>query len=671
MESQVIRWTGEDNLSWEAEMGILQGKPSVRKLSYERNGEWVVLEKDLVPEFKVITSKRTKSNPQRAMALKEGEELGYQWDTYSDDPFSHKKDVQEATETYNTASMTVTTDGGHTTVAFDGLELGIFRGGVEFHFFNGTNLIRMEAAASTEEDGVAYLYHAGLSGLKVGKLYYTTPKRREVYENPGLRTHAGPDRDRERVYARGRVLTLGTAEGSVAVFPAPHRFVWGSQSEKNVGYNYYKYDDGAETMSIGVRHNKEQEHYNVRWPGYNAKPGTVQHMGTFFMPTADSVWVTRAMVMRYTNFDHLRQLPGYLRMGAHMHVATHAAFLRDKRVQRPWELLARENGFDIFAPCDFWGEGNVKDNRDLRKKDLERYQGMATYISGKDFLVVPAEEISTRPGENAHELIRFHCMYFPAKPTLYSRWREDDQSFRETLPDGRTYYHMASDMDFVNMAEESGGFILMPHPDTKANDGLPYDCRDEEWFKSKTWWGYGCRQLPADNSVDTMISGRTERVWNDVNNWADRPKYIMSELDTYSKVEESEEDWEMYPETNCTYVQLDEMPDGSDWTPLVEALKAGRHFYSTGEVLLEKCSITDGAADCTFSWTFPLRYAEIVYSDGENVTSVKLPENDCVNYGKKDFHFDFPKGMKWARVLASDIAGNAAFGMPVFLRGQN
>ena len=71
------------------------------------------------------------------MALKEGEELGYQWDTYSDDPFSHKKDVQEATEKLNTTSMTVTTDGGHTTVAFDGLELGIFRGGVEFHFFAG------------------------------------------------------------------------------------------------------------------------------------------------------------------------------------------------------------------------------------------------------------------------------------------------------------------------------------------------------------------------------------------------------------------------------------------------------------------------------------------------------------------------------------------------------
>ena len=665
-----ICWKGEDGLNWRAEMGILDQKPAVLSLAYEKNGAWTVLEENLVPEFHVVTSKRTKNNPQRAMALKEGEELDYQWDTYSDDPFGHPQDVKQADEQFASTTLSVRRDGAHTIVTYDGLTLGQFSGGVEFHFFDGTNLIRMEAVASTQENGVAYLYHAGLAGLKVGKLYYISPKRREIYENPGLKTHSGPDyfSNKQRVDVRGRVLTLGTKEGSIAAFPSPHRFFWGSQCESIVGYHYYRYEYRQETMSMGIRHNMQQEHFNVRWPGYNAKPGTEQHMGVFFMPTAESVWVTRAMVMKYTNFDHLRQLPGYLRMGAHMHIATHAAWIRDTRKQRPWELLAKENGFDIFAPCDFWAEGNTEDNRELRKDDLERYQGMATSISDRDFLVVPAEEVAAWRGR--HELIRYHCMYFPAKPTLYSRWREDDQSFKETLPDGRTYYHMASAMDFVNMAKESGGFLLMPHPDTKANDGLPYDCKDEEWFKSPIWWGIGCRQLPADNSVDTMISGRTERVWNDINNWADRPKYIMSELDTYTKVEEREEDWELYNETNCTYVQLDEVPDGKDWTPLVEALKAGRHFYSTGEILLENCSIQDGSADCTFSWTYPLRYVQIVYSDGENVTNFKIPQNDCVNFGKKSFHFDFPKGMKWARVLASDIAGNSAFGMPVFLRDQ-
>ena len=216
-------------------------------------------------------------------------------------------------------------------------------------------------------------------------------------------------------------------------------------------------------------------------------------------------------------------------------------------------------------------------------------------------------------------LIRFHCMVFPSKPMLYSRWRDDDQEFAEKLPDGRTYYHLKSADDFVEMCRREDCFILMPHPDTKANDGLPYDCKTEDWFKDERWFGIGCRMLPADNSVPTMISGRTDRVWNDINNWSDRPRYIISELDTYTKVDESEEDWEMYPMTNCTYVQLDELPGADNWQPLVDALRAGKHFYSTGEILLEKQDMKDGSCDATFSWTYPLAYVQLVYSDGENV----------------------------------------------------
>lgn len=165
-----------------------------------------------------------------------------------------------------------------------------------------------------------------------------------------------------------------------------------------------------------------------------------------------------------------------------------------------------------------------------------------------------------------------------------------------------------------------------------------------------------------------MISGRSERVWNDINNWADRPKYIISELDTYTKVEEREEDWEIYNQTNCTYVRLDKIPGPDNWQPLVDALRAGKHFYSTGEVLLESSTIEDGRAQATFIWTFPLMNAQLVYSDGENVTTVTISTAETASFGKQTVEFTFPKGMKWARVLATDIAGNSAFGMPVFLK---
>ena len=667
MENKEIFWQGEDGLTWRATLGIDNAVPCIFDLSYKTNGAWVNLAANLHPEFKVITGVRTKINPQREKGLAPGETLDFQWDTYSDDPMSRKKEVEEAKDSWNTTEMTFSQNGGEQIVAFNGLTIGKFSGGFEVHFYNGCNLVRIEAVASTQEDGVCYLYHGGLSGFKPDKLYYVTPKRREVLENPGYRTNAGPDRDKERVYARGRVLTLQQPHGAVAVMPTPHRFVWGGQTENNVGYNYYNLEKNGK-FSIGVRHNKEQEHFNVRWPLYNAKPGTMQRMSYFLVVSSGSVYATRSMAMQYTNFDHLRPLDGYKRLGSHMHIASQAAFPRDYRKQRPWELQVKENGFDIFSPCDFWAEGRCDDNKEGRKSDLERYQLESRYVSTPDFLLVTGEEIAIMGKDKDKQLIPFHFMVWPSKPMLYSRWRDDDQEFAEKLPDGRTYYHLKSAMDVVEMCRRENAFIQMPHPDTKANDGLPYDCKNEPWFTDERWMGFGARMLPADNSVDHMFAGRIERVWNDINNWAEKPRYVMSELDTNTKLDEHEEDCELYPMTNCTYVQLGHVPSSEKYDELVDALRAGKHFYSTGEVLLESSTIEDGKAAATFSWTFPMAYAECVYSDGENVHSIRIPMNETEPYGRETVEFTFPKGMKWARVFATDIAWNSAFGMPVFVQ---
>lgn len=667
-KNMLVQWNGEDGYCWKAELGIVDKAPCVLELGYEAYGFYNVLARNLVPQFKVITSERTKNNPQRSKGLAPGEVLGYQWDTYSDDPMSRRDKVKEAVDQWDTSHISQEKDGNRISVYFDGLTLGQFQGGCRFNFFEGSNLIRIEAVAATEEDGVAYLYHGGLNGFQIDKLYYISPNRHEIYENPGLRTNSGPDRDRQRVDARGRVLTVQQPNGAVAVFPSPHRFMWGSQTENIVGYNYYIRNDDTGKLAVGIRHNKEAENYNVRWPCYNAKPGTVQNMAFFILPSASSVWVTRAMAMKYTNFDHLRQLPGYKRLLSHMHVATHAAWIRDQRAERPWEKLIKEEGGDIFCLADFWAEGRKDDNKEGRKSDLERYHAMGHYCSTPDFLVVTSEEIAIMGKDLSKQLIPYHFMILPSKPLLYSRWRDDDQEFAEILPDGRTYYHLKSADDVMEMCRRENCFVQMPHPDTKANDGLPYDVKDEKWFKDERWFGIGCRQLPADNSCKTMIDGRTARVWNDINNWADRPKYIMSELDTYSKVEEREENWDPYAQVNCTYVELEKIPAYGNWEEVINALREGRHFYSTGEVLIEKSEIKDGCAEATFSWTFPLIDAEIVYSDGENVTTKTIKMSDTKPYGKKTVTFSFPKGMKWARILATDIAGNSAFGMPVFLR---
>ena len=170
MENEIIRWTGEDGLKWSAVLGIDGGRPCIFSLCYETDGKAVTLAEGLHPQFKVITGKRTRINPQREKGLAPGESLDYQWDTYSDDPMSRKSEVEEASEQFVSTKLRTEEDGRRKSVIFDGLTIGKFSGSCVFNFYEGSNLIRIEAMASTEEDGVAYLYHAGLDGFKADKL---------------------------------------------------------------------------------------------------------------------------------------------------------------------------------------------------------------------------------------------------------------------------------------------------------------------------------------------------------------------------------------------------------------------------------------------------------------------------------------------------------------------
>ena len=80
MDKQTVCWKGEDQKQWYANVGIDGGAPCIFELGYELAGERLALAKMLHPQFKAVTAKRTKINPQREKALAPGEELDYQWD---------------------------------------------------------------------------------------------------------------------------------------------------------------------------------------------------------------------------------------------------------------------------------------------------------------------------------------------------------------------------------------------------------------------------------------------------------------------------------------------------------------------------------------------------------------------------------------------------------------
>ena len=133
--------------------------------------------------------------------------------------------------------------------------------------------------------------------------------------------------------------------------------------------------------------------------------------------------------------------------------------------------------------------------------------------------------------------------------------------------------------------------------------------------------------------------------------------------------------YEFYGHANINYVQLDRVPHFADgWAPLLEALRAGRFFTTTGEILITDVAVTrapdkPSTLRAHLQWTFPLSYAEIVGGDGANVYRHRVDLTDTQEHGELDFTVDLPAELsacRWLRLEVWDAASNGAFTQPLW-----
>jgi hypothetical protein len=365
----------------------------------------------------------------------------------------------------------------------------------------------------------------------------------------------------------------------------------------------------------------------------------------------------RDLVMCYTHHDRFPDIPGYKKMADHFHMAFREFYLQNPDEEQDWEFLFKEIGVDIAYLNDFHGgDGHQEDTGKVRLKELNEYFTACKHHSTPSFLVMAGEEPNNQ--------ISGHWNVFFPKPVYFSRNRDKGQLFKEETEYG-PYYHLGSGEDITAMLKAENGVMLVPHPRTKGSEGCPEVYKDEAFFRDHTFLGLGFRYMPADNSCDRLIDGRNEKTWNDMNNWCDHPKYILGEVDTYQK----SKDYDLYGDFNINYLKIgDRLPSPDDYGPILTAIKSGQVFVSTGEVLIPSCEIQDGLADVELSWTFPMNFAEVVYSDGRIVDRKIIKMTDTIPYSSTRLSIEFPKGMKWARFAAWDSAGNGAFHQPVFLK---
>jgi hypothetical protein len=690
-----LEWVGTDGERLSMRLTLRDGAPVVDELALlaARSADWVTIGEDLGFEFHIVEGLRRISNQQLAPLRQLGVELTqqivdrYKWDVFWDAPLDLRTEVgggnpppaagvagqpglprapdeiRRAEATYRVSSCTVATDGRRMSVTFPGMTLGSFAGDLVLSVHEGTNLIRIEAVASTSLPSVAYKYDVGLTGLDAragGGVFW-----RDIGSQLQSYSLRGPaNADPVALRAANRTAVAETRGASIAAFPPPHTFFWAREVEINVGYNWYRKDDD-DSFSIGIRQGEQEvvEQYLANWSLYSAPPGTEQHMAAYFYPTLGDH--TRALdgALAFTNADVYRPLDGYQVMGSHYHTDVGRSLMAtgsvDSRLS-DFEVL-RSAGIDIAGPVDRPREATQLEEQHWLFEGAKRH-------SDDTFMVMPQMENS--------DLLGGHWDLLFSHPVYYVDSRAAGTPLVTQHPEYGRVYNIGSVEDMIAMVEAEDMMVFMPHPRTKGSTGYPDAIRESEQFLSDWYRGVGWRWgMGSDLSEVRLSDKRVIPLLDDMNNWIARsglrPKGLLAITETYAKQPGDD----IYANGPVTYLRLAELPEPGDYSPIVQALDRGDYFVTSGEVLIPTHRFLGSGANMSVvadvQWTFPLDFVEVVYGDGVRTTTRTMSATDLPAFGHETFTIPFDAtGQAWVRFAAWDSAGNGAMTMPIRLAGQ-
>src|SRR5579859_343725 len=474
-------------------------------------------------------------------------------------------EVRRADASFHSDSCRVNTEGARMAVTFSGFEMGIFSGELQYTVYRGSNLLRQEAIAKTNEPSVAYIYSAGLKGFDIAKhsalAWRDSARAWQKYEFGG-----SINTEPVALRARNRLAIVDAGSGSLAVFPPPHKFFFAREDEINLGYVYYRKDsDGA--FAVGALQPEKGEGFHPwgvtdaewkrrsatsegHWDNYalyNAPPGTTQHMAVHFYLSPEDDRATQQAVLAYTHDDVFKPVPGYKVLASHFHLDFNE-LLRDRQTldyRPPWVDVFHALGVNIVNLGDFHDDSDPRDPGPKRFMEQKVYFDGSARLSDKDFLVVPAEEPNAFLGGHWYLMTPRPVYFSHAEP------RPEGQPFEENDPVYGHVYHLGSAEDVLRMVNLEHGIMWTAHPRTKSSEGYPEASKDKDFFLSDRVIGALCESLPVDLSEKELCQVRCFGTGDDMSNWAPKPKYLIAEGDTYTKWPSDE----TYPQLTVNYLR--------------------------------------------------------------------------------------------------------------------
>jgi hypothetical protein len=609
--------------------------------------------------------------------LPQGKPPEQAWQVFFDNPY--KRPHKTFLSKLDLQKVRVASHARRATITCDELTVGSFTGSLEFTFYTDCPLLRVDAVVSTKQNGLAIYYDAGLLCDELSWQRFawmdTEGRMQEAAANSTAKDHP--------LAVRHRAIVAESPSGSVSCFPPPHQFQFPRDYTNNLRFVWYgrEHNDLTGRYGFGVRQNKDGGGNFVPW--FNAPPDTEQRMGVFYLLSGGTADDALRETMRYTNNDRFPELPGYQTMTSHWHMAIAVAAMqrRGAAKQNPpapdFVRMFKEMNVNMVHLGEFHGDGHPKNPGPLRLPELEAMFDECRRWSDDRLLLIPGEEINTFLGLDIQGKHPGHWMSLFPRPVYWTAMREGDQPFVEQHPQYGKVYHVGSRGDMIRLVREENALVWAAHPRIKASSWTPDIFRNEDFYLADYWLGGAWKSMPGDLSRE-RLGERVLDLLDDMANWGQK-KYVLGEVDVF-KIDHTHE---LYAHMNVNYVKLGRLPRFDEgWQPLMDALRDGQFFVTTGEVLIpnftvggktsgENLSLSKGDTpelQAELTWTFPLSFAEVISGDGQQVYRERIDLSDTTPFGKRTLTLTPNlKSRHWVRLEVWDIAANGAFTQPVWL----
>jgi hypothetical protein len=662
-----IVWPIRPHQAGEVSLDLSGIGPLIRQVALHHGGSQpAILLRDVDPLWRLTVGSR------RPAAEKPPEQ---KWEVFFDNP--HQRPHQTFLAHFQPQSASISGQGKRAVVRIQKLQAGPFSGGIEFSFYAGCPLVRLDAVLTTSEDLRAILYDTGLVAAQPSWEHWAWLDTEGQFQQRPT-TSSTPA---EPLRVRHRMIAAAGPQGTLVCLPPPHQFQFPRDYSTNLGFVWAGHDEASGRTGLGIRQQKDGGGNFVPW--FNAPPGVAHRMGVFYLLHEGSAREALDAALAFTHHDRFVPLPGYKTFTSHYHMAIAVRAMEEARkgvvrtTPPEYVTVFKNMGVQIVHLAEFHGDGHPKDPGPLRLPEMQAMFAQCRRWSDDELLLLPGEEGNDFLGLKLTGKHPGHWMSLFPRPVYWTMVRGPDQPFVEDIEPYGKVYHVQDRGDMIRLLKEERGLVWTAHPRIKASSWTPDIFKEEDFFLAPFWLGAAWKAMPADLSRE-KLGERALHVLDDMANWGLR-KYLLGEVDVFT----IDHTHELYGHMNINYLRLDRLPRFDEgWHEVLLALSAGRFFVTTGEVLVPQFSVggreagdvlprslaEDALLQAELRWTFPLAFAEIVSGDGRQVYRQRIDFSDTEAFGERILKVRTPlAGRHWVRLEVWDVAANGAFTQPVWI----